>query len=448
MDLFLDIISSTIDAFLLTAYFRTVLGQFKKDRLFLYIASLLSVELILYINQTYLTSLSQIAASRPFTIALSVLTTFLISLFFGSKMVSRILFAIVFQFLYSFSESSFTWIIMQIQPDILTIDNKQMLYAIMCFGTATFMFLLILILKILLPHNDTRPIRFRLLLLITPILSLLISLFVNVHSFFVSGQGTIYILFNVFLCLINIINYIEIEWSARFLSDRERIKQKDQQIRYQKEKYEQLSNTYRQSRRFLHDTRLHFFTMQEYIREGKIDELSDYIEHSFGELEKLYARYNTGNLVIDSFLTSYAAMSAQYNIRFDTNLHVDKDRIPMTDYDLCIVLGNILDNAIKACLLAPTKDRYIRVCIDTTENDFFLIREENSMDTQTRNTAVSNDLEHGFGLENIERTTTKYHGIMNYHAEKIFHIFVRIPITDPKQRINQPVIPPLHTSPE
>ena len=53
------------------------------------------------------------------------------------------------------------------------------------------------------------------------------------------------------LTLINVINYIEIEWSSHYLTDRDRLIQMGQQINYQKEKYDQLSNSYKQSRSFL-----------------------------------------------------------------------------------------------------------------------------------------------------------------------------------------------------
>ena len=239
-----------------------------------------------------------------------------------------------------------------------------MLYALMGFGTTTTLLLLILILNLIKKINDHKmPLRFHLMLLITPFITILALSFINPRGFYALGYSSSYIILVLTLALMNLINYIEIEWSSHYLSDRDNLLQMEQQVNYQKQKYDQLSNSYRQSRSFLHDIRKHFFTMQEYIQEGKTNELSDYMEHSFGELEHLYARFNTGNLVIDSFITNYAATAKQYNIRFDAILHLDKNRIPMEDYDLCVVLGNLLDNAMKACLLAPTRDRYIQISI-------------------------------------------------------------------------------------
>jgi len=441
MQILLDITSAIMDAFLLTVYFISVLGSFHAKHKFFYILSLSGVELLLYINQVFLAE--SLGTGKELTVLLSVLTTFLLSLFFECRLYTRILYTVLFQLLSAFSDTLFTWLVTHIQPELLTIDDGQMLYAVMGFGTTATLFFLILLLKTIKSISSHKyPIRFHFILLITPIITVLALAFMDGRVFYSSGNASFYIFFIMTLTLINVINYIEIEWSSHYLTDRDRLIQMEQQINYQKEKYDQLSNSYKQSRSFLHDIRKHFFTMQEYIHEERVSELSEYIEHSFGELEHIYAKYNTGNLVIDSFITNYAAMAAQRNIRFDAVLRIDKNRIPMKDYDLCVVLGNLLDNAITASTLAPTADRYIQITIETTKNDLFMIRQENSMDSHETPLHSENPLDHGFGLKNIERTLEHYHGIMDYSTEEVFRLFIRVPITDPKQRITECNTPP------
>ena len=440
MDFFLDFTSGVMDAFLLTVYFRTVLGKIRNNRRFLYVCALIAVELILYFYQLYLVDAAPFEFQKVITVSLSVITTFLISLFYEAKIYIRIFYSILFQLLSAFAESIFTWLITNAQPDLMSIENGQMLYAIMSFGITVTFFLLIMILNLVkrILGYSTPPLRFHILLLLPPVLTLLILSLLKARAFYASGNFNLFIFLIVTLTLINAINYIEIEWSARYLTDRERMIQMERQIDYQKEKYDQLSNSYRQSRSFLHDIRKHFFTMQEYIKTGKTSELSEYIEQAFGEMEQIYARYNTGNLVIDSFLTTYASMAEQHAIRFDATLRLDKDRIPLEDYDLCVVLGNILDNAITASTHAPTADRYIRITIETTANDLFLIQQENTMSSSIQPADSSHRLEHGYGLVNIERTLDRYHGLMSYTTGDEFRIYIRVPITDPKQRLTKP----------
>ena len=435
MEYFLDITSSILDAFLLTIYLRTVLGAFRWKLKYLYLASLVGVELVLYANQVFIASTNTLGFEKEITVTLSILTTFLISLFFEAKIYVRLFYAILLQLLSALGDSIFTWLVSHLQPELLSIEDEQMLFATMGFGSTTTLFFLILLLNLFKNIGGHKyPIRFHVMLLITPIITLLALASIKARAFFLTENTQFYCIFVVILVLINMINYIEIAWSSRYLKDRDRLHQMEQQINYQKEKYDQLSYSYRQSRSFLHDIRKHFFTMQEYLHDGKTNELSEYIEHAFGDLQHLYARYNTGNLVIDSFITNYAAIAEQRNIRFEAILHIDKNRIPMEDYDLCVVLGNLLDNAIKASTLTPSADRFIKISIETTSDDLFLIRQENTMESTPVQSIPQNNLDHGFGLKNIEKTLDRYHGIMDYCSGEVFKLFIRVPITDPKQR--------------
>jgi len=244
----------------------------------------------------------------------------------------------------------------------------------------------------------------------------------------------VFVYFIIALAFINIINYWQIEWAARFLNEHQQLIDTEKQLSYQRQKYEQISESYRSGRRFIHDTKNHFFVMQKYLQEQKYDDLSEYIKTSFGELENQYVKYNTGNLVIDSFLTNFDDIAVHKNISFQAIIHVDKDRIPLKDFDLSILLGNMLDNALTACLNTKQKDRFLRIHIETTKNDLFIINEENSMDENTAQKRDGDEMNHGYGLKNIERTVTAYHGLMNITTSDVFHIYVRIPIIDPRQR--------------
>ena len=242
MQALLDITSSLMDAFLLTVYFRSMLGGFRRNLRLFYVFTLVCVEALLYANQFILAHFNSINGSRAITIFLSVVTTFLVSFFYKAKMSHRILFSVLFQLLSSLSELIFTWLVLQIQPDLLSLQDGQMLYALMGFGTTTTLLLLILILNLIKKINDHKmPLRFHLMLLITPFITILALSFINPRGFYALGYSSSYIILVLTLALMNLINYIEIEWSSHYLSDRDNLLQMEQQVNYQKQKYDQLS---------------------------------------------------------------------------------------------------------------------------------------------------------------------------------------------------------------
>ena len=84
----------------------------------------------------------------------------------------------------------------------------------------------------------------------------------------------------------------------------------EDQIRFQKEKYEQLSESYRQSRRIIHDLKKQYFCINEYVDNKEYDKLKTFTSEAVRDIESTYSKYNTGNLVIDSFLTNYDTLAA------------------------------------------------------------------------------------------------------------------------------------------
>ncbi|MFR0969841.1 MAG: GHKL domain-containing protein [Coprococcus sp.] len=61
-------------------------------------------------------------------------------------------------------------------------------------------------------------------------------------------------------------------------------------------------------------------------------------------------------------------MADKYHITLDTSIKLSTTQIPLTDYDLTIVLGNLFDNAITAC--NDVENAVITVKLQTIRNTF------------------------------------------------------------------------------
>lgn len=224
----------------------------------------------------------------------------------------------------------------------------------------------------------------------------------------------------LFICLslLNIVNYILIQ--RAFISTVVNYTNMNiqRQLDFQKGKFEQLSESYRQNRRIIHDVKKHYFYIQEQINKQHFDDLKNYTSTAIQSIEDNYAKYNTGNLVIDSFITNYDNIATKNNIAFYVRLNVDFNRIPTNDYDLCIILGNLLDNCIAACIKC-NNSRYINISIETTDNDKFVIHCENRSPV-IDSTARQHSIDHGFGLSNISHTVEKIMVFLYISKKMIF----------------------------
>ena len=102
----------------------------------------------------------------------------------------------------------------------------------------------------------------------------------------------------------------------------------------------------------------------------------------------------------------------------------------INDSDLCILLFNVLDNALEAAVqVPPPKNREIVFSIRLTQG-FLAIDCENTYIGEPRTDGHGNfystkddSSKHGFGLSQIRRTVDKYHGILDIsYTDDLFKV--------------------------
>jgi len=76
----------------------------------------------------------------------------------------------------------------------------------------------------------------------------------------------------------------------------------------------------------------------------------------------------------DAILNSKLNVAEKMNIKLNVKANVP-DKLPMSDVELCSMLGNILDNAVEACGTLPEEERFMRVYIGKLKDScIFLCR--------------------------------------------------------------------------
>lgn len=146
----------------------------------------------------------------------------------------------------------------------------------------------------------------------------------------------------------------------------------------------------------------------------------------------------TENVTINSILQDASVRAAKANIPFEAKVQVPKD-LSIPEQDLCILLMNMLDNALDACLrIEDTQKRYIRFRCNS-KNEFFAIHCENSFSGEVhrdkRGKIISikeNSCLHGFGLAQMSAIAEKYHSLLDisYEPNRSFHIKTALKLPD------------------
>ncbi|MBD5538215.1 MAG: GHKL domain-containing protein [Lachnospiraceae bacterium] len=198
-------------------------------------------------------------------------------------------------------------------------------------------------------------------------------------------------------------------------------------------------NMYRQMRGWRHDYRNHIQNMKILLAAGNYSELDSYMDELARDLITVDTVIKTGNVMADAVLNAklYAAKEIQARISVKANI---PKNLPMSDVELCAILGNLLDNAVESCARIPAEERFIRVFIGVIKGQFYLSVQNAAGEMKKRGTgylSTKRDGEaYGYGLFRIDRIANKYKGFVNRQSETgVFATELTFPIADSEETV-------------
>ena len=207
--------------------------------------------------------------------------------------------------------------------------------------------------------------------------------------------------------------------------------EKSSQYHLQIAVYKMLEEQHRQSERLRHDMKNHIIALSGLFRNKEWDKMGDYLKNM--ENSSLEDGGDiTGNKAVDALLYQKRKQAEVKNIKWECDVQVSKTCC-INEFDLCILFGNILDNALEACeRLKCCECRFINVQAKIVKK-CFLFEVKNSMDITEKYkdgfTNKENPQEHGIGLQNVRDVVHRYNGVVNIDAKNgIFVISILIPL--------------------
>ena len=142
--------------------------------------------------------------------------------------------------------------------------------------------------------------------------------------------------------------------------------------------------------------------------------------------------------MVDTLLNMkyYEAVRDVPDIKVDADKLLFPPGLNIHSYDIGVVLGNAVDNAIEACrklkAKEPGADAFIRLC-SLQKGNLLILKVENSFDGRLLRrrqegfpiTDKADKKSHGIGLANIKSTAEKYQGTMDFKVkDRVFILSV------------------------
>lgn len=175
--------------------------------------------------------------------------------------------------------------------------------------------------------------------------------------------------------------------------------------------YQKMNEMYDKLRILRHDYKYHLSATREMLRCGDSVGADNYltdVETNLAEHEFLpnYCQ----NSVINALVAGYAERASKIGINFDVDISILKT-LPVPNYEMCIIIGNLLENAIEACGKLDN-DRTIELAAKSTHAQFMLMV-KNSFDgavAHNEEAPISTKPNGGVGLQSVKAVAVRHGG--------------------------------------
>ena len=153
--------------------------------------------------------------------------------------------------------------------------------------------------------------------------------------------------------------------------------------------------------------------MQKLTDQERWDELQQYLARIAVESDD-EELFHTGNLIIDSGLNLNASHIRRSQITMDYKINIPEE-LAIEPFDLNVIFGNLLDNAIEAVEQLEPEQRQIKLQLEFDNSALYLLianpcRTDLTFDEAHVETTKPDRANHGLGLKNVRSAVERYPG--------------------------------------
>ena len=180
--------------------------------------------------------------------------------------------------------------------------------------------------------------------------------------------------------------------------------------------YAEVENMYAKMRGWRHDYRHHIQTMKVHAANGEYEEIDRYLEMLDDDLTNVETVIKTGNRMADAILNSKLSLAAEREIQVKAEAKIPVS-LTVSELDLCIIIGNLLDNAIDACMELQVEERLIRIYMEMKGNYLYFSLINTAGGKKKSSFKTTKGEGHGFGISRLDAVVKKYGGYVTRASE-------------------------------
>ncbi len=203
---------------------------------------------------------------------------------------------------------------------------------------------------------------------------------------------------------------------ATSLNRNAKLQQENQFLSMQQQRYENLRTAIEEARQARHDMRHQLNQISALAEAGDLENLKSYLAKTVSRIPNLDMCF-CENRAADSVVGYYCAMAKRDEIPFRARLDLP-ETLPVDEIDMCLVLSNLLENALEASLRTAPGRRQIEITACVHADRILLIEVENAFDGEVNEKngvfRSSKRMENGIGIQSVTHIAEKTGGTSTF----------------------------------
>ena len=203
----------------------------------------------------------------------------------------------------------------------------------------------------------------------------------------------------------------------------------EHQLEINREQYRRITENIAYAKRLRHDIRHHILALQTLLESGKTADAQAYLARYREGLDAHSLPTLCDNVIVGSLAGYYAEQARGQDIRFAAHVSVPA-QTAVDDGDMAVLLGNLLDNALRAASMAEAANREVTlniifsgamlaITVDNGYGEALLHKDGRYLSTKPNHT--------GLGMSSVEAIVHKYDGGFDFsHDARLFHASVML----------------------
>ena len=179
-----------------------------------------------------------------------------------------------------------------------------------------------------------------------------------------------------------------------------------------------LNETNTQMATYRHDARHQIILLDGLLSSGKTEQAQELLKTLMSDLDAITPKRFCENETVNLLCSSYSSKAKRLGVQMKIYARLPKD-LPLSDTELCSVISNGLENALRAASQPELPDKWVSFSCNVNQNKLF-IQIQNPYTGQVvirDGLPVSAREGHGYGCYSIQTITQRNGGLCSFDAK-------------------------------